>query len=216
MTGQPFQTVLNRVVEGRRLLSHPFYQRWETGLLEPGELARYAEQYRHVEAALPRALGTIAGSLPRGRAQELVERNLADEVGPPSHLDLFGEFASACGAAPEAPASAATSKLTGVQLRSAVADPVVGLAAIAAYEVQAAEIAQSKADGLRRHYGMGSSGTRFWDVHGSLEADHAEWTAEALAGIGASEDTVAAAAREASEAWWAFLDEREACRPAAA
>ena len=216
MTGQPFQTVLNRAVEGHRLLSHPFYQRWEMGLLEAGELARYAEQYRHVEAALPRALASIAGSLPRGHARELVERNLADEVGPPSHLELFDQFGSACGAEPLTRPSPATAHLTEVQLRSAAAGPVAGLAAIAAYEVQAAEIARSKADGLRRHYGFDGTGTRFWDLHGTLEADHADWTAGALAEIGASEDAVAAAAGEASEAWWAFLDERDACRPAAA
>ncbi|MDA8392670.1 MAG: iron-containing redox enzyme family protein [Actinomycetota bacterium] len=216
MTGQLFETVLLGAVRGRRLLSHPFYQRWEAGLLEPGELADYAEQYRHVEAALPRVLTSIVSSLPDNSARQLVERNLADELGPPAHLDLFEQFASACGAVADAPASPATSDLVEVQLRSAAAGAVLGLAAVAAYEVQAAEVAGSKADGLRRHYGMDSSGTRFWDLHAALEADHADWSAEALAELGASDTAVTAAASEAAEAWWAFLDEREACRPVAA
>ena len=48
-------------------------------------------------------------------------------------------------------------------------DPVAALAMIAAYEVQAADIAASKGDGLRRHYGFDAEGTAFWDVHRDQE-----------------------------------------------
>ena len=44
---------------------------------------------------------------------------------------------------------------------------------VAAYEVQAADIAATKADGLRRHYGVDPQGTRFWDVHAGQEVEHA-------------------------------------------
>ena len=43
--------------------------------------------------------------------------------------------------------------------------PVAALAGLAAYETQASAIASSKADGLRRWYGMDAAGTEFWDVH---------------------------------------------------
>ena len=36
---------VRRAVEGRELLSHPFYQRWQAGQLAQGELADYAVQY---------------------------------------------------------------------------------------------------------------------------------------------------------------------------
>jgi hypothetical protein len=62
-------------------------------------------------------------------------------------------------------------------------DPVAALAMVAAYEVQAADIAASKADGLRRHYGMDADGTRFWDVHTTLELAHADWSTEALSAL---------------------------------
>ena len=67
------------ILESRRLLAHPFYRRWEAGTLEPGELASYAGQYRHFEAALPLVLESIAGDLPDGPARRLVEANLEDE-----------------------------------------------------------------------------------------------------------------------------------------
>src|ERR1700683_5242160 len=49
-----------RAVEGRELLSHPFYQRWQAGQLAQGELADYAVQYRCFEAALPAVLTAVA------------------------------------------------------------------------------------------------------------------------------------------------------------
>ena len=49
-----------RAVEGRELLTHPFYQRWEAGQLAPGELAEYAVHYRAFEAALPAVLTAVA------------------------------------------------------------------------------------------------------------------------------------------------------------
>jgi pyrroloquinoline quinone (PQQ) biosynthesis protein C len=81
---------------------------------------------------------------------------------------------------------------------------------VAAYEVQAAEVARTKADGLRTHYGVGPAGTAFWEVHAGLEEDHAGWTVAALAAVAADPGEVARAAGASARAWWAFLDEREA------
>ncbi|MGH9122460.1 MAG: iron-containing redox enzyme family protein, partial [Acidimicrobiales bacterium] len=79
-----------------------------------------------------------------------------------------------------------------------------------AYETQAAEIAASKAEGLRRHYGLDERATKFWGVHAGLEATHARWSVDALALVSDDADAVSAAVREGADAWWAFLDEREA------
>ena len=87
---------------------------------------------------------------------------------------------------------------------------MAALAGLAAYETQAADIAASKGDGLRRWYGMDAAGTRFWDVHAAMDADHGAWAVDALALLGADADTVAAAAGRAADAWWALLDERQA------
>ena len=80
---------------------------------------------------------------------------------------------------------------------------------VAAYEVQAADIAASKAEGLRRHYGFDTDGTRFWDVHTTLELAHADWSTAALSALEADPAVVRTNAAAAAEAWWRFLDERE-------
>jgi pyrroloquinoline quinone (PQQ) biosynthesis protein C len=202
---------------GRQLLSHPFYRRWEAGTLADGELADYAAQYRHLERELPVTLAAIAASLPLGPARTLVEGNLSDELGSPmAHTVLFESFARAAGAADDVAPSAATSALLSAVRTAATSNPVSALAMVAAYEVQAADIASSKAAGLRRHYGMDECGTRFWDLHSTQELDHADWSAQALAALNADPDTVTAAARLAADAWWSFLDEREELAPAGA
>jgi pyrroloquinoline quinone (PQQ) biosynthesis protein C len=75
--------------------------------------------------------------------------------------------------------------------------------------MQAPSIAASKAAGLRRHYEVDADGTRFWDIHATMDQDHARWGIEAVAALGAPGDRLVRAARSAADAWWAFLDDRE-------
>ena len=202
-------------LSGRHLLTHPFYRRWEDGTLADGELAAYAEQYRLIEQALPVTLSAIAAGLPDGQARALVEANLADELGVPApHAALFESFAQAAGAGPRGQRRPPPRRRSWRAVRAASStDPVAALAMVAAYEVQAADIAASKADGLRRHYGMDAAGTRFWDVHATQEVAHADWSIDALAALDADPAVVRAAARIAADAWWDFLSEREALAP---
>ena len=79
----------------------------------------------------------------------------------------------------------------------------------AAYETEAAAVAATKAAGLRRHDGIDGPCAAFWDAHVDLEADHADWTASALAATAASPAQVTSVAADAARAWWQFLDERE-------
>jgi len=207
--------VLAEAIVGRHLLTHPFYRRWDAGHLSPGELGAYAEQYRHIERALPETLAVIADALPAGRARELVEANLADELGSPEpHAELFETFAVAAGAAPEARATPSTATLLALVRTTATKDPAAALAMVAAYEAQAADIATTKSNGLRRHYGFDREGTRFWDVHSTQEVAHAEWSTVALAELGADPDAVLAAAIVSADSWWLFLTERDELAPA--
>lgn len=202
---------LAAAIDGRHLLDHPFYRRWEQGELGRGELAAYAEQYRSVERELPSVLRAVVERLPAGDAKELVAANLADEESDPEpHAALFESFARAVGARPDVAPTEATGQLVALQRAAAAAGPASGLAVISAYEVQAADVAETKSRGLADHYGLDRRGTRFWDVHAAMEADHAAWSLDAIALLDPDPDEVAAAAGASAQAWWAFLDEREA------
>jgi len=158
---------------------------------------------------LPDFLSTLVDQLDDAEARQLVEENLADEVaGPQTHLELFDRFALAVGGRAQ-PASPAMATLIGAYDDAAASgDPSFALGVLAGYEVQAAEVATTKGDGLATRYEVGDDGCAFWRLHAEVEVDHAEWTL-AAAQRGNTEAFIAGA-RASSSVWWAFLDEREA------
>ena len=203
----PTRTAITEALEGRHLLEHPFYRRWESGELVDGELTAYAEQYRFFETALPSFLAQLAHQLPDGIAREAVLENLSDEVATPSHLDLFASFAEHYNATRAAMSPAMTQLIEAYQNVLTVG-PTTALAGLLAYEIQAADIATSKADGLRQHYGANDNATAFWDAHSVLESTHADWTIRGLESLDASSSDVTRGARVVANAWWDFLTER--------
>jgi pyrroloquinoline-quinone synthase len=224
-TATSIALALEAALDGRMLLTHPFYQRWEAGELRLGELENYAREYRSFEAALPQVLsGVIQGLVADGSkgVAEMVQRNLDDELGRPEpHLDLFDRFATAVSfpdPSTEAGSDAgpAANALVAIYADLVEEGPVAALSALAAYETQASAIAASKAEGLRRWYGIDDGGAAFWDVHATMDADHGDWAIDALAQLDADPDVIANAAKRAADAWWAFLDEREANAPVGA
>jgi pyrroloquinoline-quinone synthase len=213
---------IEAALEQRMLLTHPFYQRWEAGELQLGELRVYAQNYRSFEAALPVVLSGVIERLAADGSTEiadLVQRNLDDELGRPEpHLALFDRFAAAVSAQDPSTdagtgAGPAADALVATYTDLVEVGPVAALSALAAYETQASAIAASKAEGLRRWYGIDDAGVAFWDVHAAMDADHGGWAIEALASLDADPAVVNEAAKRAADAWWAFLDEREARAP---
>jgi pyrroloquinoline quinone (PQQ) biosynthesis protein C len=140
-TADDIRTALDRGIGARRLLDHAFYRRWEAGSLGDGELARYAEQYRHFEAAVPRVLESCLATLADDTARAAVIRNLDDEAhGDRPHVDLFDDFARSVAVRPAAPATAATTAL----LDSLDGDgPAEVITALLTYEWQSPAVAAS-------------------------------------------------------------------------
>jgi pyrroloquinoline-quinone synthase len=213
MISPDLTSVFDLAVADQRLLDHPYYQSWQEGLLSMADLAKYAEQYRHFERCLPGVLESVSAGLPQGRAKRLVEDNLRDESRVPrAHVDLFEGFASAVDARPDAAPTPATQALVDLYEDAAKSGAAAALAVIGTYELQASEVARTKAVSLKTRYAMNQAGTEFWDVHAELESAHAQWTVEALADLGETDETVRQFAKASSDAWWVFLDEREEAR----
>src|SRR5207302_5748275 len=53
VVGQDVIPQIDAVITGRRMLAHPFYQRWLAGDLTIEDLQSYAGQYYKFEAAFP-------------------------------------------------------------------------------------------------------------------------------------------------------------------
>jgi pyrroloquinoline quinone (PQQ) biosynthesis protein C len=202
---------IRRSLADKQLLAHPFYRRWEEGALHDGELAAYGAQYAHLERQLPLTLSDIVDASEPGPVRDLVQANLDDELHRPcAHVELLDSFLAAVGSSPTAP-TPATEALVELYRTAPSRGVDFALGVVSAYEVQAAAVARSKADGLRAFYGLTDDGTAFWDVHASIEDDHAAWTLEAAGAL--DPDVVLRGAAASRDAWWAFLDEREALAP---
>jgi pyrroloquinoline-quinone synthase len=210
MDAASLESALRDRLQGRLLLDHPFYRRWTEGGVSVEELRDYAAQYRHFEAMVPAQLRAVASSATDDKLRAQALRNLDDEAGiAPTHLDLFERFAHALDAPAHAEPSPAMAHLLDTCAAAAHRDAASGFAALLAYEIQAPDVAASKAEGLRAHGILDGDALDFWTVHAELDRDHAQWAIDALAASTAPADGVVAAAGAAADAWWAFLDERE-------
>lgn len=215
MTRTQLKQALFQTLHGRRLLDHPFYQRWSAGTVTHAELRSYAAQYAHFERMLPAHLQGIADAATTDELRRQALINLADEAGGEvTHMALFERFAAALGAEAEAP-SPAMQRMLDTYAAALRAGSAEGFAALWAYEAQASEVTASKSVGLRAHYGMTTEDTIFWDVHAEVDTGHAEWAVDALATASTPEATLTQWAKAAADAWWDFLSEREALPQAA-
>ena len=108
-------------------------------------------------------------------------------------MELFERFAapSARAGVEEAPAEPGNPGALDSYAGSASDGPVAALAGFIAYECQASEVARTKADGLRNHYGMDDLAVSFWEHHARVDARHGEWAIEALGDLSQSLDPVA-------------------------
>ena len=205
---------IDDVVSERHLLKHPFYTAWTEGRLTLDALRGYSEQYyRHV-AAFPRYISAIHSRTEDLAARQYLLENLIDEErGKESHTELWLRFAEGIGA-PRAHVRAATplpeTDACDAAFRTIVtsAPPAAALAALYAYESQVPDVARSKIDGLKQHYGIGDTETlRFFTVHIDVDERHAE-VARALLADATPEDQDAAveAARATMDALNTLLD----------
>lgn len=198
----PALSAIDRLIAELHVLKHPFYRAWQAGTLAPEELRTYAAQYyRHV-AAFPRYISTLHARCEDLGTRQALLRNLRDEEeGDENHPELWLRFAEAVGCDRDAigdePALPETREAIEAFRRAVGEGPVVrGLAALYAYESMVPEVAAEKIKGLADHYGVeGAPGTDYFEVHRTLDVEHAAETRALL--DAAIEDDADAAEAEA-------------------
>ncbi|HEX9416342.1 MAG TPA: iron-containing redox enzyme family protein [Gaiellaceae bacterium] len=147
------------------VLSHPFYERWESGELGEDELAYYAGEYRHAVVALAQTAAQAATADPELR--EHAEEEAA-------HVALWDTFAWTAGADAGRPARAETAEC--VRSWTAAADELEALAILYAVESGQPAISETKLAGLVEHYGYSAEGpaTAYFRLHSELDRAHAD------------------------------------------
>ncbi len=171
---------IDEQVNARRILLHPFYQRWTAGELSCEALANYASQYYHHVEAFPTYLSAVHANTEDGETRRHVLSNLIDEeAGNPNHPELWLRFAEGVGVNRDEVKCASlwdeTRNLIAT-FRSICRDgsTAQGLAALYAYESQIPAVAESKIEGLKKHYGIDTPRTlEYFDVHIQADKEHA-------------------------------------------
>lgn len=206
MTSTEFLEALDRLVEEKHLLKHPFYVLWTEGKLTLEDLRRYAIAYYPQVANFPRYVsGVHAACDDASLRQELLENLIEEERGERNHPALWRNFAASLGAASSDLASApstpevasAVNEFLETTRTGSVAE---GLAALYAYESQIPEVSKSKREGLAAFYGVADSeATRFFTVHEKADVWHRQVEREALGRVASTpedrERALAAASR---------------------
>ena len=89
---------LDEQIANKRLLDHPFYQRWSAGTLSAEELREYARQYYHYALAFPTFISAMHAQCDDLPTRQLLLENLVDEErGSENHPELWLRFCEALG-----------------------------------------------------------------------------------------------------------------------
>jgi pyrroloquinoline-quinone synthase len=205
---------IDAMIDGRHLLTHPFYRSWVAGTLPATALQEYARQYYAFESSFPRMLSALHTRSDRADVRQALLENLWDEEhGDSNHQELWLRFAEGIGVDRSEVMEARWNEATGALVKTYVdtaheAPVAAGVAAVYAYERQVPAVAQAKIDGLRQRYGVSDPRTLgFFETHATLDVEHSEAERRVVADLGPEhEDEVLKATEAALQAWWGFLD----------
>ena len=175
--GPPMGTVagaIDRMIEERTLLRHPFYEAWSAGRLSMGALAGYSKEYYQLVRAVPRIMEPIVAAAPAGAAPEL-EANMGEER---DHIRPWAGFAASLGVGPEELEShrGLAKTLRAVDGMSSLASSgyAAGACAMYAFEKELPKISRTKMEGLAEFYGINADeAIEYFVLHTEADVRHA-------------------------------------------
>ena len=167
---------IDRIIEERSLLNHPFYQTWSDGKLTHEALAGYSKEYYQLVKAVPIFMTQLLDYTPESLHDEL-DFNQQEEF---SHISLWEQFASGLGIS--------CKELTNYDglyktnhaidgMHSLMSSLVSGSTAMYAFEKEIPKISQIKLEGLAEFYGLTSEDiTKYFKEHMEADVRHtASW-----------------------------------------
>ena len=167
---------VDRIIEERSLLNHPFYQTWSDGKLTHEALAGYSKEYYQLVKAVPIFMTQLLDYVPESMHDEL-DFNQQEEF---SHISLWEQFASGLGISCKELTNydglnKTNHAITG--MHSLMSSFVSGSTAMYALEKEIPKISQIKLEGLAEFYGLASDDvTKYFKEHMEADVRHtASW-----------------------------------------
>jgi len=208
-------SVIDRVLEERNMLHHPFYKAWNNGSLTQEMLKDYACQYYHFVKDFPRMLSAVhSNTTDLATRQELLMNLIDEEKGNENHPALWIKFATAVGAS-EAELNRTIPLPTTTDLVETMMNTCrqssfqEGMATLYAYEAQIPEVSRIKIEGLKKFYGItNADALKFFTVHQEVDVHHSRSEREMIEKNTPPElaKAVQRASTETTDALWGFLD----------
>jgi len=160
---------IDRIIEERSLLKHPFYQTWSDGKLTRDALVGYSKEYYQLVKAVPIFMTQLLDHVPESMIDEF-DFHQQEEI---SHISLWEKFAGGLGVS-----SQELDNYEGLyktnhavsELHSLMSSFRGGSAAMYALEKEIPKISKIKLEGLAEFYGITTEDvTEYFKIH--MEAD---------------------------------------------
>jgi len=160
---------IDRIIEERSLLKHPFYQAWSDGKLTRESLAGYSKEYYQLVKAVPIFMTQLMDYVPSSLYNEL-DFHQQEEF---SHISMWERFASGLDVSRNDLLNyeglyTTNHAISG--MHTLMSSFVSGSTAMYALEKEIPKISQTKLEGLAEFYGLTSEDvTKYFKEH--MEAD---------------------------------------------
>ena len=185
---------IDRIIEERSLLKHPFYQAWSDGKLTREALVGYSKEYYQLVKAVPIFMTQLMDRVPEHLYDEL-DFNQQEEL---SHIKLWERFANGLGVSPEELndyEALYTTNHAISGMHSLMSSYVSGSTAMYAIEKEIPKISQIKLEGLAEFYGLTSEDvTKYFKEHMEADIRHTASWKKIIDGFSGNDEEVISAA----------------------
>lgn len=178
---------IDRMIAGRTLLKHPFYEAWSAGELSLGSLAGYSKEYYQLVKAVPGFMEPLVEAAPPGVAPEL-EANMREER---DHVRPWAAFAESLGVGAEELepyAGLEKTRRAVARMASLMQGYGAGACAMYAFEKELPEISRVKMEGLAEFYGIDAEeAVEYFVLHAEADVRHAAAWRGIIDGLGGAD-----------------------------
>src|SRR4030095_7390569 len=219
MTDEQFINEIDKILEAKSILKHPFYQKWNEGKLTMNELRDYAKQYYHFVKHFPMFVSSVHSNCTDSDTRKMLVENIADEdgfkTGIEDHPALWLKFAKALGVEKTECENTGVCAEVSDSIKAFYElcrnnDYTVGLGALYGYEKQIPEVSQVKINGLKEFYGIeAKDDIAFFTEHHEADIYHSKSELEALVKACKTDEKknkVLRAVEKSAKLYWQMLD----------
>lgn len=164
---------IDKIIEERSLLKHPFYEMWSDGKLTQESLAGYSKEYFQLVKAVPEFMAPIIEKAPDSVVSELVDNQQEES----DHIKPWISFAGELGISENELIPYSGLEKTN-QAVSDLAELMntfdSGACAMYAFEKEIPKVSQTKLEGLKEFYGIDTKDAiEYFEEHMTADIRHA-------------------------------------------